>query len=237
MKSYRSSLTFIKVDILFHELLPFVQNSFSGLFLAILSHISMTLDKKLPYEELQIKFYFRIGWPTFSWLIALCPKFVFRTNGCRFEFVWVGGGPVLLKQYSQYACYYCFIISTRTETLLSIHKFLPSQAILDSILPTCGWWHLEILVIFLKTEKYCLGGMSVRPIFMVEWFGICILIEPSCMHIKSKGAAVVKWLSSWLTEQGVWGSIPGLTTWISEIGYLLLPSRDITERLFKRRKS
>ena len=106
MKSYRSSSTFIAVDLLFHELLPFDHNSFSGLFLAVLSHISMTLDRKLPYEELQIKFDFRHGWPTFSWVIALCSKFVFRTfladtkvhqnNGCRFEFVGVGGGPVLL---------------------------------------------------------------------------------------------------------------------------------------------
>ena len=114
IKSYRSSLTFITVDFLFHELLPFVQNSFSGLFSAMLSHISMTLDRKLPYEELQIKFDFRPGWPTSSRVIALCSKFVFRTfladttvqqnNGCRFEFVGVGGGPVLLWQYSQYAC-------------------------------------------------------------------------------------------------------------------------------------
>ena len=37
--------------------------------------------------------------------------------------------------------------------------------------------------------------------------------------------AVVQWLSSWLGEQGVQDKNPsliGLTTWISEIGYLLL---------------
>ena len=61
MKSYISSSTFITVDLLFLELLPFVQNSISGLFSAMLSHISMTLDRKLPYEELQIKFDFRHG--------------------------------------------------------------------------------------------------------------------------------------------------------------------------------
>ena len=27
-----------------------------------------------------------------------------------------------------------------------------------------------------------------------------------------KGEAVAKWLSSWLAEQGDWGSIPGLAT-------------------------
>ena len=39
-------------------------------------------------------------------------------------------------------------------------------------------------------------------------------------------AAVVVWLSFWLAEQEVRGSIPGLASWISEIGNLLLPSRD-----------
>ena len=40
------------------------------------------------------------------------------------------------------------------------------------------------------------------------------------------GAAVAEWLSSWLAEQEVRGSISRLATWISEIGYLPLPSRD-----------
>ena len=53
----------------------------------------------------------------------------------------------------------------------------------------------------------------------------------------SKGAAVVEWLSSWLAEQGDRGSIPGLATWILEIGYLLLPSRDMAKIPLKRRKS
>ena len=79
MNSYRSSSTFVTVDQLFHDLLPFVQNSFSGLFSAMLSQIWMKVGNKLPYEELQIKFDFRHGWPTFSWVIALCSKFVFRT--------------------------------------------------------------------------------------------------------------------------------------------------------------
>ena len=51
------------------------------------------------------------------------------------------------------------------------------------------------------------------------------------------GAVVVEWLSSWLAEQDVRGSIPRLTTWISEIGYLLLPSRHMAEIPLKRRKS
>ena len=79
MKSYRSSLTFVTVDRLFHELLPFVQNSFTGLFSVMLSHIWMKVCRKLPHEELQSKFNFCHGWPTFSWVIALCSKFVLRT--------------------------------------------------------------------------------------------------------------------------------------------------------------
>ena len=51
------------------------------------------------------------------------------------------------------------------------------------------------------------------------------------------GAVVAEWLSSWLAEQEVRGSIPRLATWISEIGYLLLPSRDTAEIPLKRRKS
>ena len=93
----------------FIELLPFDQNSFSGLFFTLLSDqvqlssqltdffmsywplfkicfpdfsslcFHMKVGRKLPYEELQIKFDFRHGWPTFSWVIALCLKSVFRT--------------------------------------------------------------------------------------------------------------------------------------------------------------
>ena len=48
---------------------------------------------------------------------------------------------------------------------------------------------------------------------------------------------MVKWLSSWLVEQVVWGSISGLATTISEIGYLLLPSHDMAERSLRQCKS
>ena len=48
---------------------------------------------------------------------------------------------------------------------------------------------------------------------------------------------MVLWLSSWLAEQEVKGSIPGLAATISEIGYLLLLCRDTAERSLKRRKS
>ena len=44
-------------------------------------------------------------------------------------------------------------------------------------------------------------------------------------------------LSFWLAEQEVRGLISGLAATIPEIGYLLLPSRDICEIPLKRRKS
>ena len=96
MKSYRSSLTFATVDLLFQELLPFAQNSFSGLFSAMLSNVV----SKLIHVELQIEFYFRHGWPFFT---SYCPLFKIcfpdfscllksePKNGCRFQFVGVGG--------------------------------------------------------------------------------------------------------------------------------------------------
>ena len=51
--------------------------------------------------------------------------------------------------------------------------------------------------------------------------------------IGSGGGRVVKLLAC-RAEGG--GSIPGLATWISEMGYLLLPSRDMAEIPLKRCK-
>ena len=42
---------------------------------------------------------------------------------------------------------------------------------------------------------------------------------------------------SWLADQEVRGSIPGLAATISEIGFLLLQGRDMAEISVKRRKS
>ena len=52
-------------------------------------------------------------------------------------------------------------------------------------------------------------------------------------YLKMWGAAVVKWLSSWFAEWEVRGSIPGLATTVSDIGYPLLLSRDMAEILLK----
>ena len=48
-----------------------------------------------------------------------------------------------------------------------------------------------------------------------------------------QGVCEVEWLSSWLAEEGILGFNLVLATSISEIGFLLLPSGDITEILFE----
>ena len=77
MKSYRSSSTFITY--FFRSYCPLFKISFSGLFFTLLSHIWMKFGRMFPYEELQIKFDFRHGWLTFSWVIALYLQLVFQT--------------------------------------------------------------------------------------------------------------------------------------------------------------
>ena len=52
--------------------------------------------------------------------------------------------------------------------------------------------------------------------------------------MRSRGAVVIKLFAC--TERGL-GSIPGLAATISDIGFLLHPSRDMAEISLKRRKS
>ena len=61
-----------------HSVCPSVSPSvtlFPDFFLTVLSHIWIKVGSKLLYEELQIKFDFCHGWPTFSCVIAVCSKF------------------------------------------------------------------------------------------------------------------------------------------------------------------
>ena len=64
----------------------------------------------------------------------------------------------------------------------------------------------------------------------------CNTVSASCAYMFG-GAAMAEWLSYVPAEQEVRGSNPRLATWISEIGYLPLPSRDMAELPLKRRKS
>ena len=87
----------------------------------------------------------------------------------------------------------------------------------------------------LKYQSFSLKCEGNTPPFLyMEWQNL----NPDSYSLTSvQGAVVAKWLSSLLAEQEVRGSIPHLATWISEIGYLLLPSRDTAALPIKRRKS
>ena len=71
---------------------------------------------------------------------------------------------------------------------------------------------------------------TIYAIFLILYTSICI--KMCCCHLNR---STEQWLSSWLAEQEVRGSIAGLVATISEIGYLLLPCRDMAERSLKRR--
>ena len=67
----------------------------------------------------------------------------------------------------------------------------------------------------------------------ISIFNLFYHINPKYI-IRSSGGIVVKLLACGVSDRG---SIPGLAASISEIGYLLLPSRDMAEISLKRRKS
>ena len=51
-------------------------------------------------------------------------KMVHRNNGCRFEFVGVGGGPVLLQQYFQYAFICCPYMLPLLLNIILLHHMI-----------------------------------------------------------------------------------------------------------------
>ena len=67
---------------------------------------------------------------------------------------------------------------------------------------------------------------------MRYWNGFLLMSDENTKCFSFKTEAVVEWL----TEQGVWGSNLGLATWILEIGYLLLASRDMAKRSSKNKQ-
>ena len=73
-------LIFVTFDLFLHELLPFAQISFSGLFFVIFRHIDMKFHIWICLDAIQVKFKFcRVLPSTFNRVSALCKKLVFRT--------------------------------------------------------------------------------------------------------------------------------------------------------------
>ena len=99
------SSTLVTVDLLFHELLHYVQNSLSRHLFAMLSDIRMNVGLKLQYEEANIKINFRHSFHelfsfvqnSFSRLdFLLIIKCTAINIGLPIWICWVGG-PVLLN--------------------------------------------------------------------------------------------------------------------------------------------
>ena len=67
----------------------------------------MKLHTLTPHESTMCPIDFGVKRSTVKVMAHGYLKMVHRNNGCRFEFVGVGGGPVLLQQYFQYAFICC----------------------------------------------------------------------------------------------------------------------------------
>ena len=119
---------------------------------------------------------------------------------------------------------------------LSVQNFMLSKQ-------GCGNW-LDIFCMWIKphsVEKFALiraqklkgTANCFDQTYVVLYVHLSLIFTIWTDFINcSKGSAVVLWL----VEQEVCGSNPGLAATISEIGYLLLPSRDMAQRSLKRRK-
>ena len=134
-------------------------------------------------------------------------------------------------------------------------SFLFLSGILTSQFPT-SLWHIYMPVSYLSNFGFLDFLQCYADLLSLKSCLLLLLqhVWHTCTTVKSlttvktvfnsqlfllniKGAAVVEWLCSWLAEQEVPGWIPGLATWILEIGYFLLPSRDMAEIPLKRRES
>ena len=67
----------------------------------------MKLHTLTPHESRMCPIDFGVKRSTVKVMAHGYLKMVHRNNGCRFELVGVGGGPVLLQQYFQYAFICC----------------------------------------------------------------------------------------------------------------------------------
>ena len=75
---HKSSLSFVRLDLLFWELLPFATIEFSRLFSAVFWDIDLKIGIWI-YNIIQIKFEFCHAWPSLTWVIVLCWNLVFLT--------------------------------------------------------------------------------------------------------------------------------------------------------------
>ena len=97
----------------------------------------MKLHTLTPHESRMCPIDFGVKRSTVKVMAHGYLKMVHRNNGCRFEFVGVGGGPVLLQQYFQYAficCPYMLPLLFSISLLLSNILAYSWISALDSVL-------------------------------------------------------------------------------------------------------
>ena len=98
----------------------------------------MKLHTLTPHESRMCPIDFGVKRSTVKVMAHGYLKMVHRNNGCRFEFVGVGGGPVLLQQYFQYA----FICCPYMLPLLFENGF---RTITDSVINQWSWNFIHLL--------------------------------------------------------------------------------------------
>ena len=98
----------------------------------------MKLHTLTPHESRMCPIDFGVKRSTVKVMAHGYLKMVHRNNGCRFEFVGVGGGPVLLQQYFQYA----FICCPYMLPLLFVNGF---RTITDSVINLWSWNFIHLL--------------------------------------------------------------------------------------------
>ena len=124
----------------------------------------MKLHTLAPHESRMCPIDFGVKRSTVKVMAHGYLKMVHRNNGCRFEFVGVGGGPVLLQQYFQYA----FICCPYMLPLLFENGF---RTITDSVINLWSWNFIHLLTMSQGCALLILRskGQRSRSWRMVIW--------------------------------------------------------------------
>ena len=116
----------------------------------------MKLHTLTPHESRMCPIDFGVKRSTVKVMAHGYLKMVHRNNGCRFEFVGVGGGPVLLQQYFQYAFICCPYMLPLLSSLFHMLLMADDSCLFFNFcyMPTAWKVRLKHLVI---------GFLSVHP--------------------------------------------------------------------------
>ena len=101
----KSSLSFVMLDLLLQELLPFAQMLFSRLFSAVFWDIQLKFCIWIAFVSIQIKFEFRHAWPSFTGVNAVCKNLFFPKFSLSYfdSLIWNYFWALLICCYRSYA--------------------------------------------------------------------------------------------------------------------------------------